>query len=88
MQEGKQGDRRAALGLRQLTSLPPQRFLDLPDFWISRYPVTNAQNAYFLEAGGMMSALNTEQRHQRAYIREHTSENIHHTSEKRGKVYS
>ena len=23
MQEGKQGDRRAALGLRQLTSLPP-----------------------------------------------------------------
>ena len=30
----------------------PQHELDLPAYWISRYPITNAQYTQFVEAGG------------------------------------
>jgi formylglycine-generating enzyme required for sulfatase activity len=30
----------------------PQHVVELPDYWISRYPVTNAQYAAFVQAGG------------------------------------
>ncbi len=34
----------------------PQHSLDLPAYWIGRYPVTNAQYAAFMQAGGYTTA--------------------------------